>query len=105
MPSNLKFGTTTFGQEAHVQAGARLQTQLGAWGVINRTAPGRTGVDISVDPIYANRLGFEHIEIKPNTASGLKSFNTQVKNWGYDPATVSAVTYDAQGNLRWGFDF
>ena len=51
------------------------------------------------------RLGFEHIEIKPNTASGLKTFNAQVRKWMYDPATVRAITYDAQGNLRWGFDF
>ncbi|MEQ1552377.1 LysM domain-containing protein, partial [Sphingorhabdus sp.] len=108
VPSNLKYGTTLFGQEAHVQAGALLQARLeaqGVTGVINRTGPGLTGVDMSVDSIAARRLGFEHIEIKPNTASGLKTFNTQVGKWGYDPATVRAVTYDAQGNLRWGFDF
>jgi 1,4-alpha-glucan branching enzyme len=60
---------------------------------------------MSVPAEFSKRLGFTHIEIKPNTASGLKTFNTQIRNWGYDPATVRAVTYDAQGNLRWGFDF
>lgn len=108
VPSNLKYGTTLFGQEAHLQTGALLQARLeaqGITGVINRTGPGLRGVDLSVDPRFAKQLGFEHIEIKPNTASGLKTFNTQVRNWGYDPATVKAVTYDAQGNLRWGFDF
>jgi len=87
----------------------RLETWLNAQGVregiFNRTAVGQTGIDLSVDPKFVKQLGFEHIEIKPNTASGLKTFNSQVTKWGYDPATVRAVTYDAQGNLRWGFDF
>ena len=77
----------------------------GITGVINRTKSGMTGIDMSVPAEFSKRLGFTHIEIKPNTASGLKTFNTQVRKWGYDPATVKAVTYDAQGNLRWGFDF
>jgi hypothetical protein len=105
---DLKYGTTLFGREAHVQAGTLLQARLeaqGITGVVNRTGPGLRGVDMSVPRAFEQQLGFRHIEIKPNTASGLKTFNTQVRNWGYDPATVRAVTYDAQGNLRWGFDF
>jgi hypothetical protein len=108
VPANMKYGTTLFGQEAHIQASTLLQARLeaqGVTGVINRTGPGLTGVDMSVPRAFEQQLGFRHIEIKPNTASGLRTFNTQVRNWGYDPATVKAVTYDAQGNLRWGFDF
>ena len=82
----------------------QLEAQ-GVTGIIDRTAPGMRGVDISVDPIFAKQLGFEHIEIKPNTASGLRSLNTQVKKWGYNPNSVRAVTYDAKGNIFWGFDF
>jgi hypothetical protein len=87
-----------------------LTEQLTAQGVpleaiTIRTTPGITGVDISIDPIYAQKLGFEHIEIKPNTTSGLRTLNQQITNWGYNPSSVRSVTYDAQGNIKWGFDF
>ncbi|MER8985517.1 MULTISPECIES: RHS repeat-associated core domain-containing protein [unclassified Mesorhizobium] len=104
----LKFGTTPFGDEAHIAVGAMLRGKLeaqGVTGIIDRTAPGLKGVDLSVDPSYAKQLGFEHIEIKPNTASGLRAFSSQVGRWGYNPSSVRAVTYDANGNIRGGFDF
>jgi hypothetical protein len=108
VPLDLKFGTTLFGQEAHIQASALLQLRLEAVGVIdiiNRTERGLTGVDMTVPRAFEQRLGFRHIEIKPNTASGLKSLIKQVRSWGLDCTTVMPVTYDAQGYLRWGFDF
>jgi hypothetical protein len=108
VPSNLNFGTTSFGDYMHIQAGAMLQARLqaqGVTGIIIRTGPGLRGVDITVPRAFEQQLGFRYIEIKPNTASGLSRFNAQVRNWGYDPASVKAVTYDAQGNLRWGSDF
>lgn len=64
-----------------------------------------TGIDMSVDPRYSKMLGFEHIEIKPNTASGLRTLNRQVDRWGMNPSSVQPVTYDAHGNIWWGFDF
>ncbi|SFG52018.1 YD repeat-containing protein [Novosphingobium sp. CF614] len=111
LPSaNLKFGSTLFGDEAHTVAGRMLTENLNAQGVpleaiTNRTGPGLTGIDMSVDPIYAKQLGFEHIEIKPNTANGLRTLNRQVERWGMNPSSVQSVTYDAQGNVWWGFDF
>jgi len=35
---------------------------------------------MSIDPIYAKKLGFEHIEIKPNAESGLSTMNKQIRN-------------------------
>lgn len=106
--AELKYGTTLFGDEAHAAAGAMLREQLeaqGVTGIIDRTGPGLRGVDMSVPEEFVGKLGFEHIEIKPNTVSGLGTFNRQVDRWGYDPTTVKAVTYDAHGNIWWGFDF
>ena len=108
--AELRFGTTTFGQEAH-RAAADILTQelirsgVPAEAIVDRTLPGARGIDLSVPPDFASRMGFEHLEIKPNTASGMRSFARGMDRWGYDPSTVRIVTYDAFGNLRWGFDF
>jgi hypothetical protein len=46
---------------------------------------------------------FAHAEIKPLSASGEKKLRQQVWKWGYDPSTVRAITYDANGNVYFGF--
>lgn len=105
----LKFGTTEFGQVAHMEAAPIISEMLenaGAKNIETRVLPGETGVDVS----YRLADSLNHIEIKPNTASGLRSFNQQVKSWVkkgvIDSASdIRAITYDAQGNLRWGFQF
>jgi hypothetical protein len=67
-----------------------------------RVQPGQTGVDITV--IGSNNpFSWTRAEIKPNTASGFKTFNTQVRNWGYGPGDVHAITYDGNGFVRDGF--
>ena len=36
----------------------------------------------------------------PKGAAGLRP---QIWKWGYDPSTVRAITYDANGNVYFGF--
>jgi hypothetical protein len=108
--SNLKFGTTSLGNEAHDVASQMLMNELKDRGIplgaiIVRTGSGTKGVDMSIDKVYTYLVGYSHIEIKPNTASGLKSFNSQLSRWGLDSSSVQVVTYDANGNIRWGFEF
>jgi hypothetical protein len=102
----LTFGTTAFGQEAHLAAAAIIKDDLaaqGVTGVIDRTAPGMRGVDLTLPREAADALGYAHIEIKPDTTSGMKRLDGAVTKWGYDPSTVRAATYDQFGNVRWGF--
>ena len=68
-----------------------------------RVEPGQRGIDVSVPEKHIARLGFAHAEIKPLSASGEKKLRQQVGKWGYDPSTVSAITYDANGNVYFGF--
>jgi hypothetical protein len=65
-------------------------------------------VDIFVPKEYVETVGFQYGEIKPNTLSGQKTFNNQVWNWQNNGklrpgSTVQAITYDANGNVYWGF--
>jgi hypothetical protein len=46
---------------------------------------------------------FTHAEINPPSAFGEKKLRQQVWMWGYDPSTVRAITYDANGNVDFGF--
>jgi len=105
-PVGVKFGTTTFGQYAHREAASIVKQDLATKGVakvVDRTGPGIKGVDLSVPKEFVPRLGFEHVEIKPDTVSGLSSYNRSVVGWGYDPSAVRSVTYDASGRVFWGF--
>jgi hypothetical protein len=102
----LIFGTTSFGQEAHAASALMIKDNLaaqGVTGIIDRTEPGAKGIDLSLPDRAASELGFAHIEIKPDTISGMKSFDRAIGKWGYDPSTVQAATYDQFGNIRWGF--
>jgi hypothetical protein len=58
---------------------------------------------VSVPANYIARVGFAHAEIKPLSASGEKKLRQQIWMWEYDPNTVRAVTYDANGNVYFGF--
>ena len=71
--------------------------------LILRVKPGEKGIDVSVPPEHIARLGFAHAEIKPLSASGEKKMRQQVWDWEYDPSTVRAITYDANGNVYFGF--
>jgi hypothetical protein len=68
-----------------------------------RVEPGQRGIDVSVPEKHIARLGFAHAEIKPLSASGEKKLQQQIWKWGYDPSTVRAITYDADGNVYFGF--
>jgi hypothetical protein len=58
---------------------------------------------VSVPEKHIAELGFARAEIKPLSASGEKKLQQQIWNWGYDPSTVRAITYDANGNVYFGF--
>lgn len=71
--------------------------------LILRAEPGQRGIDVSVPGEHIARLGFAHAEIKPLSASGEKRMRQQIFKWEYDPSTVQAITYDANGNVYFGF--
>ena len=69
-----------------------------------RVRPSQQGIDVSVrEAEDIAKLGFAHAEIKPRSASGEKKMRQQVWKWEYDPSTVQAITYDANGNVYFGF--
>ena len=102
-PAGLRFGLPAFGNYAHVQAGEIVKSLYHDVPLVLRLAPGQRGVDVSVPGPYIARLGFAHAEIKPLTTSGEKKMRQQVWDWEYDPSTVQAITYDANGNVYFGF--
>jgi hypothetical protein len=101
--ADLKYGGTKFGNYAHQEIGRMLQDLYKGVGLILRVKPGQRGIDVSVPKEHAASLGFAHAEIKPLSASGEKKLQQQIWNWGYDPSTVRAITYDANGNVYFGF--
>jgi hypothetical protein len=101
--ADLKYGGTKFGNHAHQETGSMLQDLYKDVGLILRVKPGQRGIDVSVPKEHIASLGFAHAEIKPLSASGEKKLQQQIWNWGYDPSTVRAITYDANGNVYFGF--
>ena len=71
--------------------------------VVLRVARGEHGGDVSVPEPYIASVGFAHAEIKPLSASGERKMRQQILDWEYDPSTVQAITYDANGNVYFGF--
>jgi hypothetical protein len=66
--------------------------------------PGQRGIDVRIrKPEAAARVGFGHAEIKPLTASGERSMLRQIASWGLTPEQVQPITYDAYGNVYYGF--
>ncbi len=103
VPENLKFGTTLFGNYAHLQAEDILRSLYGKEGLTFYVMPGQTGVDVRVDRNLIAKVGFAFAEIKPLSASGLRTYKRQIRRWGLDPNQTQAITYDANGNLFFGF--
>jgi len=101
--ADLKYGGTDFGNHAHREIGSMLRKLYRDADLILRVEPGQRGIDVSVPEDHIARLGFAHAEIKPLSASGEKKLRQQIWKWGYDPSTVRAITYDANGNVYFGF--
>jgi hypothetical protein len=103
-PANMNFGTTDFGKYAHEKAADILKSMHPNVPFIFRTKPFETGVDVTVPNKYITHVGFAHGEIKPLTDSGKRTMLGQVLKWGLDRKKVRAITYDAQGNVFYGFE-
>ena len=103
-PANSNFGSTAFGNDVHDQVARVLQEMYPNVTFKFGTSPGINGADVTVvkDTDVA-AVGFKYAEIKPDTASGQKTFMQQIKAWGLDPEQVEPITYDANGNLYDGF--
>ncbi len=90
------------GQRLHQQIGALFENAAPDVNFQMSVLPGQTGVDIRVPFTQSDAVGFTYGEIKPLSASGLNTFNSQVNNWDL-PLPVQAITYDAHGNIYLGF--
>jgi hypothetical protein len=101
VPTGLKFGTTDFGNYAHQAVTDVLQELHPNVPFEFRVLPGQRGVDVTVPREFADVVGYLYGEIKPLTSSGEATFNRQVQRWGLD--SVQPITYDAAGNMFYGF--
>jgi hypothetical protein len=102
VPEDMEFGTTRFGNYAHEAIEKLLRQRYPDAKFIFRTRPGQIGVDVTVEQKWVDIVRFHFAEIKPMTASGRASFNRQVFIWDL-PEPVQPITYDAAGNILWGF--
>jgi hypothetical protein len=83
--------------DCHHRAGAQRRDP-----VIHFKALDAGGIDVEVsDDDSVARVGYQFGEIKPRTPSGEARFNRQLQEWGVGP--VQAITYDAAGNVYYGF--
>ncbi len=100
-PDNLTYGTTLFGNYAHAKIADLLRSLYPDVQFRFDVLPGQRGIDVTVlrDPL--GRVGFQFGEIKPLTASGESAFNRQLQQWGV--GSVQSITYDAAGNVYYGF--
>ena len=103
-----KFGSGDFGNEMHAKIAEGLKAKYPNVSFVPRVEPGQTGVDITVPDKDVPDVGFKYAEIKPNSASGQKTFGTQVQRWkdsGQVPQNgiVQPITYDANGDVHLGF--
>jgi hypothetical protein len=100
-PENLTFGTTLFGNYAHEQTAAVLRSLYPDVSFRFMVLPGQQGIDVTVLADPYGQVGYQYGEIKPLTASGESAFNRKLEQWGVGP--VQAITYDADGNVYYGF--
>ncbi len=103
VPEALQFGTTLFGGYAHSATAGLLQELYPDVDFEFRVLPGQRGVDVTVPQEFANDVGYQFGEIKPLTPSGEATFMRQLQRWGLDPEKVQPITYDANGNVYYGF--
>ncbi len=72
-----------FGTDTHQKFKAALIEQTGTsaddWRL--NTAPGQKGVDARYIGDPARNPGFDYAELKPNSSSGIDTFDEQLKNW------------------------
>jgi hypothetical protein len=99
---SLAFGTTTFGNEAHIRASRIIQALHPDVIFDMRVLPGQRGIDITVISDDVGRVGWKYGEIKPLTSSGEARLLTQSNKWLL-PEEIQAITYDAMGNVYYGF--
>jgi hypothetical protein len=100
-PETLTYGTTLFGNYAHAKIADLLRALYPDVAFELRVLPGQRGIDVTVSDDFVGRVGYRFGEIKPLTSSGEASFNRQLQEWGVGP--VQAITYDAAGNVYYGF--
>jgi hypothetical protein len=100
-PDNLTYGTTLFGNYAHAKIADFLRRLYPDVQFRFDVLPGQRGVDVTVLSDPFGRVGYQFGEIKPLTASGESAFNRQLQQWGVAP--VQSITYDAAGNVYYGF--
>jgi len=101
VPESLTFGTTLFGNYAHQEIADLLPDLYPGVPFELRVLPGQRGIDVTVPDKFVSQVGFVFGEIKPLTPSGEAAFNRQLEQWGVGP--VQAITYDAAGNVYYGF--
>jgi hypothetical protein len=99
------FGSAAFGSAVHGNFLSRLQAG-GLRGTVqhNRTGPGHTGIDLTFrNTAYFPGVaqGFRHAELKPDSWSGLATFQRQLSTWRGTGTrgNVALFTYDAAGNI------
>jgi RHS repeat-associated protein len=101
VPSGVKFGTTTFGDVAHDNFPALVRKQFPETQFQFNTARGAKGPD-AVWLSGPKPFGKRNLELKPDTASGQKTFRTQANRWGVGD-DIAPITYDKGGNFYNGF--
>jgi len=95
--ANYPFGSAALGQFMHEHKFAPFFKELFPeikkmdWKLL----PGQTGVDATV--LDKNFKLFKYAELKPDTASGISTFNNQIDKWGIND--VALFLYDAKGNM------
>ncbi|HEY1803721.1 MAG TPA: hypothetical protein VGG45_04505 [Terracidiphilus sp.] len=100
-PDNLTYGTTLFGNYAHEKIADLLGELYPGVTFKFRVLPGQRGIDVTVPNKSVGRVGYQFGEIKPRTPSGESAFNRQLQQWGVGP--VQSISYDAAGNVYYGF--
>jgi len=101
VPNSLTFGTTLFGNYAHQETAGLLRGLYPDVRFRFNVLPGQRGIDVEVPEKSVGEVGYRFGEIKPLTSSGESTFNRQLQEWGVGP--VQAITYDAAGNVYYGF--
>ncbi len=97
-PTDLRPGTTLFGDEMHARIAQWLQERYPNVEFRFRVGPRQRGVDVEVirgDP------GFKYADIKPKNAFGKTKLANPVDKWKLKD--VKPITYDAAGNIYEGF--